>query len=245
MAATTIEDTRTRVRAMTGSTTDEFSNDAIDAMIYRAVSETDADYVIGDVVANSATESALITRAMITITYARASNASRSYEITGEFSTTKKQQVLQNNILLASALTVQLDEIMESLNVGDSDIQVYRLIRSDRFGRLIPLTLQEAPATPTLTATADGTTIQLSWTQSTEADFGIYRVWKLSTTGVLDTYESSGVNADATCISAQSNRLFPRYEDEGLTAATYYYAVGTYDLSGRKAFSTEVSATVS
>lgn len=88
------------------------------------------------------------------------------------------------------------------------------------------------PAVPTgLTATASGSTINLSWTASTGTPAGYF---------VSRSTVSGGPYTQIANVTSGTS-----YADTGLANGTYYYVVAAYNSAGTSANSTQASATVS
>lgn len=79
------------------------------------------------------------------------------------------------------------------------------------------------------------TTVNLGWTQSTEANFVNYKVYRSAQTGV---------NEMSTLVATFANSINTNYTDTGLpSGSTYYYRVYAYNASGIGSASNEVAAT--
>ena len=246
MAATTLDDTVARLRTMTGAQVSEFSATELEAIVQRSVDGWDTDYTITDIDAHSLEEALVLTLAMIELCYARAANASLNYPMRGEYFESQKNKIVDNNLAIAAALRDQLSEIQDSLTTGDSEVLTSELLRVNRFGQRVPLTLSKTPSAVTLTATASGSDMLLSWTPAaTEIDFESYRIYRRDTSSVLDSYQSTGVHENSTCVYVGTDRTFTYHKDQSLTAGAYYYSLGVYNRSGLKAFSAVASDTIS
>lgn len=233
-----------KLRVLTGSAITEFDDEALQAMLERCAAQVNSTYGTDNFTENSLGESAVLTRAMIEMSYARASNASLFYAMSSEKGSVSQQQIVSNNLSLVASLREQLQDIEGGLTDTESDVQVHTLIRVNRYGQRVPFTIQTGPTATTLAATVSGSTAFLDWIQDTSVDFYSYQVWRNTTSAVLDSYRSSGVATTSVCAAIIYNRLLLGYKDENLPSGTYYYSVGVYDRSGRHAFSDVSTVTI-
>lgn len=99
---------------------------------------------------------------------------------------------------------------------------------------LTPLDLAPAPVLVAVTPTADSSLL-LSWTQSQEADFESYRVYRAATGPAL----SPSPPADSLLVSVITGVASTSYTESG-QSQYYYYRVFVYDQSGQRSGSNTV-----
>ena len=237
-----------RIRA--GVVSDEFSDDAIESFVSHGISQVASSLSSGAIAEGSAEEALALLYSMADIAYARASNAALSYHIRSQRGETDRQQIVENNLNIVKYLRSAIEELKEKLS-GDETVFVGNLIRVNRFGQEVPLTLQDAPSATTLSLVVDSGDVELTWTESTAADFSQYKVWRDTTENMIDpmTYTSAesadnlGLVSTSENIKTILNRWKTYYKDEPV-AGTYYYTIETIDNSGRRTFSSVVQAVV-
>ncbi len=239
------------LRTRAGIEQNEFSDTALESFVNHAISRISSDTEVTDVTSGSAEEALAMLYAMADIAYARAATGSLKYRISSERGEVYQNQIAENNLRLAEQLRGEIKDLRSKID-GDETVFVGELIRINRFGQQVPLTLQDVPTAVTLTAVVDDSSVELTWTESTVSDFSHYNVWRDTTSDMVDPMTYTADSADnlgfvstSELIKTVGTRWKTYWEDLDLDAGTYYYVVEVVDNSGERALSSVTSATVS
>ena len=107
--------------------------------------------------------------------------------------------------------------------------------RSTRTGGVQPYQLSTLLTAVTPTTSVSGSTVTISWTEVKSVYFSSYEIYR-------DTLADMSTRAKITTIADNHTES---YDDENLSADTYYYQVVLVDMDARESTSTTVSAVVS
>ena len=198
-------------------------------------------------------ETAVIYRAWINWCYTEASRFARSYTIDSPIGETKKQEMVDNYLKLASKLEDKLDDHLEDNNLDVSkQVHITTVTRSDRILGTVTKNLAPVPSSTAsdFAATVSGGTVGFTWTNQKINDFNAYYIVRNSSSGVRDkTRDNSGatipgVSSDSEIVATLYKQFREGYSTDTLDSGTYYMILVTQTKGDRYTYSNEITVVV-
>ena len=248
--ALTLETLGPKLRLQSGVTTTEYSDSDLEMFLRLAAGELEDASIDTDNLSYKIA-AVLLMRALIDLSYSRASRSTGFYEIRSEEGHTKPQQVVSNNLSFAATLEKRYDSLLASSGIGPSEVFVsVARSYSRRTQNVNPFwSKSDPPAAAILSGVAVDGKAELTWTRCTNISFSYYSVYQHTTAGIVDLMRfgaSSNIAvAEGATLTGTESKVDAHYlRTNTLTPGTYYFVVYTFLKDGALSYSNEITVTI-